>query len=84
MGDNQNKSPMDLHQPLNMVNNVNGGEKPRDKPEDYQNGDGGQHEGGEYECEGGEFEGGLNENKNDGETDTQSKPPTTQTLGSST
>jgi len=82
MGDSQNKPQMDLHQPVNMVNNINGVENP--KPEDYHNGDGAQHEGGEYDHEGGEFEGGLNELKNDGETDTQSKPPTTQTLGSST
>ena len=68
-GEVQSKPPMDMHPPVNMVNNINGVDKPKD-----------DHNG--YQLEGGEYE-GDSKPKADGETDTQSKPPTTQTLQSS-
>ena len=66
-GDVQNKPPMEMHPPVNMVNNINGVDKPKDDQNGYSDDD--QLEGGESEA--------LNKPKGDGETDTQSKPPTT-------
>jgi len=43
-GDMQNKPPMDMHPPVNIMNNINGVEKPN---EEYHNGDDDQLEGGE-------------------------------------
>jgi hypothetical protein len=65
-GDVQSKPPMDMHPPVNYVNNINGVDKPN---EEYQNGDGDELEGGEQEA--------VSQPKKDGEADTLSKLPTT-------